>query len=267
MKQKQNKILFFINGSLPTEKQIEFSKTCKDKVCFRNLKFYDSNGCMESCDFVLGEVPEKYKEAEIPVYGKQEKKPEVKEPEIKAQEIIAWKPQVQEIEMKKIIYFTVGPTPTAQELIDIGILNTYTLPGYSVSVRNGAASAAYGYGKEAADLVAGTVPTSHNANTVYGVIDADRPALFDLSPSAVSLAPLATKQLYPIAVTGTSLDALSAELLAASVTYSSSVPAKATVSVGGLITAVATGSTIITATYEFESGKTVTATCAVTVTA
>lgn len=167
--------------------------------------------------------------------------------------------------MKKIIYFTAGPTPTTQELIDIGILNTYTLPGYSVSVRNGAASATYGYGKEAADLVAGTVPTSHSANTVYGPIDANKPAKFDLSPNTATIAALATVQLTPLAIIGTSLDSLRAHEVLSGVTYSSSVPAKATVDSNGLVTGVATGTTVITGTYTFTSGKTISGTCTITV--
>lgn len=95
---KQKKILFFINGTLPTEKELEFSKTCVDKVCFRNIQFLDNNGCIESCDFMLGEIPAKYKKAGIPIYGKQEKKPEIKELEIKKDdekksEPPTWKPQ------------------------------------------------------------------------------------------------------------------------------------------------------------------------------
>lgn len=169
--------------------------------------------------------------------------------------------------MKKIIYFTAGPVPTAGESAEIALLNGLTSPGYSVSIRNGANSASFGYGKEAADLVAGTVPTSHNANTNFGSIDALKPAKFDLSPNTASIAALATVQLTPLAVMGTSLDALRAHEVLSGVTYASSVPAKATVDANGLVTGVAAGATVITATYTYTSGKTITGSCAITVTA
>jgi uncharacterized protein YjdB len=167
--------------------------------------------------------------------------------------------------MKKIIYFTAGVNPTAGELAEIALLNNLTSPGYSVSIRNGAESASFGYGKEVADLVAGTVPTSHAANTVYSGIDAAKPTGFVLSPNTAAIVGTATKQLTPIAITGTDLSSLGASALADNVTYVSSVPAKATVDVNGLITGVAAGNTVITATYTYASGKTITATCAVTV--
>lgn len=66
---EKKKILYFIKGPLATEKQIEFSKENENKVCFRNVDFYNSDGCLEQCDFVMGEIPFKYKEAEIPIFG------------------------------------------------------------------------------------------------------------------------------------------------------------------------------------------------------
>lgn len=169
--------------------------------------------------------------------------------------------------MKKIIYFTAGPVATSGELSEIAELNTRTSPGYTVSVRNGASSSSYGYGKESADLVAGTVPSSHSANTLYGSIDALKPAKFDLSPNTVSVAVSATAQLIPIAVTGTVIDALRANKVLSGVTYASSVPAKATVDANGLVTGVAAGNTVITGTYTYTSGKTITGSAAITVTA
>jgi len=164
---------------------------------------------------------------------------------------------------KKIIYFTAGFTPTTTEAAEIALLNN--LGGnYNIAVRNGAESASFGYGIETSDFVAGTIPTAFNAVPVYAGIHADKPTAFKILAS-VTLAALATKQLYPIIVTGNDLTALNASLLTANVTYASSVAAKATVDANGLITAVATGATVITATYTYASGKTITATCAVTV--
>lgn len=166
--------------------------------------------------------------------------------------------------MKKILYFTAGATPTSTELTEIGILNGLTQPGYSVGVRNGAESASYGAGIEDCDLVAGTIPTAFNAKTAYGTVNSLRPVKFTII-SAVTLAALATKQLVPIAITGTDLSNLAAAVPDTGVTYASSAESKATVDANGLITAVATGSAVITATYTYTSGKTITATCAVTI--
>lgn len=166
---------------------------------------------------------------------------------------------------KKILYFTAGPIPTAEELVDIGVLNTLTSPGYSIGVRNGAESGSFGAGIESADFVAGTIPTAFNAKTNFGSIDALKPAKFDLSPNTATIAALATVQLTPLAVMGTSLDALRAHEVLSGVTYASSVPGKATVDSNGLVTGVATGSTVITGTYTYTSGKTITGSCAITV--
>jgi hypothetical protein len=71
---------------------------------------------------------------------------------------------------QKVIYFTAGPVATVDELADIAKLNAATEQPYSVKVFNGAQSPLYGYGKEAADFVAGTIPTVYNA---VPVIDPD----------------------------------------------------------------------------------------------
>lgn len=67
--------------------------------------------------------------------------------------------------MQKVIYFTAGIKATAGEITDIGLLNTAALPRYEVQVLNGAANPNYGYGKEEADLVAGTIPVAYAAVT------------------------------------------------------------------------------------------------------
>ena len=167
---------------------------------------------------------------------------------------------------KKIIYFTAGIVPTVTEVAEIANLKALTAAGYTLSVRDGAKSASYAGGIESCDIVAGTIPTAFNAKTTYGFIDALRPVCFGLSPATKTIAALATVQLTPIAVMGTDLTNLVPSALAANVTYVSSVPGKATVDANGLVTGVATGTTTITATYTFTSGKTITATCLVTVT-
>lgn len=81
-----------------------------------------------------------------------------------------------------------------------------------------------------------------------------------LTPTAISLAPAATRQLT---VTGTYSDASTAALTSG-VTFSSATTAVATVNASGLITAVAAGTSVITATHTATSRA---ATVTVTVTA
>jgi hypothetical protein len=67
-KDMQNKILFFINGALPTEEEKKKALSLKKhKVCFRNANFIDNSANIEKCDFVLGEIPDSY--SEVAVYG------------------------------------------------------------------------------------------------------------------------------------------------------------------------------------------------------
>lgn len=167
---------------------------------------------------------------------------------------------------KKLIYFTAGAEATSAELADIAVLDTLKNPGYTVAIRNGSQSASYGYGIEACDLVAGTVPVAFNAKTTFGTIDTLKPVAFDLYPRAHTMAALATKQLTPIDATGTDISNLVLHCTdETKVTYVSSVPGKATVSADGLVTGVATGVTVITATYTYTGAKTVTATTTITI--
>jgi len=169
---------------------------------------------------------------------------------------------------KKIIYFTAGPTPTATELSEIAVLNDKTLPGFDIKVKNGAGDNSYGYGIEASDFVAGTIPTAYNAVTDYGKIDTARPALFAIWPKAGAVAAAAgTLQLHPSKILGNDVSSLVATDQLVDVTYVSGTPAKATVDVDGLVTGAAggTGVVTITGTYTYASGKTITATSAITV--
>lgn len=67
--------------------------------------------------------------------------------------------------MQRIVYFTAGPTATADELADIAKLNAAAEAAYTVSVVNGKENAKYGETNRLipCDLVAGTVPTIYNA--------------------------------------------------------------------------------------------------------
>lgn len=72
---------------------------------------------------------------------------------------------------KKVIFFTAGPKASAPELAAIAKLNAATPAPYSVKVFNGAQNPNYGYGKEAADYVAGTIPNAYSAVEVINPDD------------------------------------------------------------------------------------------------
>lgn len=81
---------------------------------------------------------------------------------------------------KNVIYFTAGPAATTDETTAINKLNALSTQAYKVTVMNSKESPNYGYGKQAADFVAGTIPTAYNAVTV---INPDAPPSADNLPS------------------------------------------------------------------------------------
>lgn len=167
---------------------------------------------------------------------------------------------------KKILFFTAGTKATTAEQAQIDALNALNAPGFTVGVRNSAENASFGYGIEECDFVAGTIPTAYNAKTNYGEPHADRPVKFALLPITANVEALATRQLQALKATGNDVSALTlADVTAISTSYASSNAAKATVSAGGLVTGVAAGSSTITATHTYTSGKTITATSVITV--
>lgn len=61
---KPAKILYFINGPLPTKEQRKEAEDIKASVHFRNAQYVPSEShALEICDGVAGEVPEIYKKA------------------------------------------------------------------------------------------------------------------------------------------------------------------------------------------------------------
>jgi uncharacterized protein YjdB len=83
------------------------------------------------------------------------------------------------------------------------------------------------------------------------------PTSINATPATATIAPAATQQITVTASNGINRTP--------ACTYSSSVPAKATVSSAGLVTAVATGSSVITVTYDPPTGPPLTDTVAITV--
>jgi hypothetical protein len=164
---------------------------------------------------------------------------------------------------KKILYFQAGYAPTAAELTDIAELNAMAVPAYDVQVRN----AAIVHPEEPSDLVAGTIPTAYEDHLAFGDVNAAKPVLLYIAPGVAAISGTGTLQLRTVAVTGLLNALVGSDVTgsAAGTTYASSVVGKATVSAEGLVTGVSAGTTVITATHTYASGKTVTATRTITV--
>jgi hypothetical protein len=169
---------------------------------------------------------------------------------------------------KKILYFTASNIPTVNEAAEIAALELLVSQGFELGVRNKVQNTFYSDDNlEVCDYVAGIAgaPAIYSAKDIY---QPGAPVLLQLLPTTAGLLDNATLQLQALKVTGHDLTALTiVDVTAVTTTYTSSVTGKATVSAGGLVSGVAAGTTVITATHTYTSGKTVTATLTVTVTA
>ena len=77
LESKLPKVLFFINGSNPTEEEFKLASEMKAKVCFRNARVVRSDECAEKCDGVCGDfIPEPYRKYET--FGEPKAKPKAK---------------------------------------------------------------------------------------------------------------------------------------------------------------------------------------------
>lgn len=156
---------------------------------------------------------------------------------------------------KKVVYFTAGRAATVAEQAEIDYLNTKINGAYSaVVVRNAAANTEYGNSAtddenvngvgtlEAADLVAGAVPSGYSGDQVVVVPKAGQPDALIVAPQNRTFAHTATLQLAAVKLNadGTLTDAT------ATAVWSTSDASKATV-VAGLVTGVAAGTATITA--------------------
>lgn len=181
---------------------------------------------------------------------------------------------------KKCLYFTAAALATTLELADVVRLEHR---GYVVGVRNGAlAAASYKFGTrlEAADAIAciqgGTIPSVFtdaiadypDGDVTMGVL-AKPEAIKLISPASLTFAHTLTKQLVCVKADlaedeteGVTLTDVT--LGSAGTTYVSGTPGTCTVSADGLLTGVAGGTSLITATHTYASGKTVTASVTVT---
>lgn len=94
----KTKVLFFIDGSLPTEAEITSANSIKGKVCFRNATMVGDDHKPEDCDYVCGHVPEAYSDFQVWEFEAEKKSETVKvvqQPKIKPEsktQVAGWKP-------------------------------------------------------------------------------------------------------------------------------------------------------------------------------
>lgn len=167
--------------------------------------------------------------------------------------------------MRKVLFFIVGLTPTADELAKIaGIVG-------NVQIRTNKKSALYGTRLESADGLAGTIPAAYKTASGGTAVDT---AIFpdgDVTPNnTVGIAALKVFPVNPggIAAAGGTKQLMAVKAVVDPVTgvvtlsdvttacaWTSATPAKATVGAGtGLVTGAAggAGTSVITATYDFD---------------
>lgn len=171
--------------------------------------------------------------------------------------------------MKTVLFFIAGNAPTVAEQAKI---NRIAGEAVTVKVRrvdNG--DVTFTPNPEACDFVAGaSIPAAYEEVDVLTVsADPTAPDQFAVYPAAVSIAAAGTQQLAAVAAVkgDAGLPSISDKAADAAVVWSSSDETKATVGADGLVTGVAAGAAVITATYTHAVGKTVTSTAAITVTA
>lgn len=91
------KTIFFIKSTVPTKEELSFADSIKGKVVFRNVNFLPhdiSEGSIERCDAICGQVPKVYSDRFNVIDFKPESEPEPEpEPEKSVKGSVAkWKP-------------------------------------------------------------------------------------------------------------------------------------------------------------------------------
>lgn len=168
---------------------------------------------------------------------------------------------------KKVLYFIAGTVPTVAEAIAIAWLNYKNVPQYQGGVRSILANPEYGASSdiEDCDFVAdanggANIPAAYSAKTVLTVpTDVLQPDAINIGPAALSFVHTSVSQMTAFIknIDGTLTDVTRA----AGMAWTSATPGTATIGAGtGVLTGVAAGTTVITATYTFTGGKTITAT-------
>lgn len=167
--------------------------------------------------------------------------------------------------MRKVLFFIVGVTPTADEQAKIDAIVG------NVQVRTNKHSSLYGTLLEPADALAGTIPAAYktaSGNTIVDValypdgdVTPDNTVgiaalkVFPVNPGGIAAA-AGTKQLYAVkAVYNPVTGVVTLSDVTTACAWTSATPAKATVGAGtGLVTGAAggAGTSLITATYDFD---------------
>lgn len=173
--------------------------------------------------------------------------------------------------MRKVLFFIVGTLPTADEQSQINAIVG------NVQIRTNRQSALYGTRLEPADALAGTIPAAYKTAAGNTIVDTALYPGGDVTPNnTVGIASLkvfpvnpggianagGTKQLLAVKAV---LDPVTGQVVISDVTatcaWTSATPAKATVGAGtGLVTGAAggAGSSVITASYDFDGAGSLT---------
>lgn len=181
------------------------------------------------------------------------------------------------LDTRKILYFVAGILPTAEEIALIARLRG------NVQVRSNGGDPTYAGRLEEADCLAGTIPESYltgdgdtidtslyPGGDVTPTLSAS-PEDFNVLPAALTIKVGETMALAAVSADlneSTGAIVLTDKAAAVTVDWESSDEAKATVDTNGVVTAVATGSATITASYTPADGEDpIESTCAITVSA
>lgn len=176
---------------------------------------------------------------------------------------------------KVMLYFIAGVTPTAGEQVQITAFAHY----YNVKVRTALQSLANSSDLEGADALAGTIPTAYSdaiadypdgdLTTQISPDDVLKPEALLILPATASFAANATLQLRLVKALlnrDTGVVTLT-DVTSTTVAWSSATGATCTIGAGtGLCTGVGAGTSVITATFTYDTAKTMTTTRTVTCT-
>ena len=163
--------------------------------------------------------------------------------------------------MSKVLFFIVGTLPTADELALIANITG------NVQLRSNTANATFGGNLEPADGLAGTIPAAYKTASGGTAVDTALYPRGDVTPNNVAGIDKFVVIPAAPAVTGTAsiqmramkieedptTGAVTVTEVTANCAWVSATPAKATITTpAGLATGVAAGTSVLTATYDYD---------------
>lgn len=181
------------------------------------------------------------------------------------------------LDTRTVLFFTAANLITDAEATLAGRIRG------TVLIRSVEEAPLYGDNLESADGLAGSIPDSYKtgAGTTidlalypYGDVTPANvlaPSDFEVFPATPTISETSAGATLKLVATGAGLDETTGVITLSDlsgsddVTWSSGTEATATVDTNGVVTTVANGTTVITASYEYDTGVTVEATTTVTV--